>query len=238
MSAEEIAFVAFVVLVGAVLQGSVGFGMGLLASPILILFDPRFVPGPVLLSTLLLTSLLTLRDRHAIDFHGIQWAMVGRIGGTVLAGFVLAVVSSHWMELLLGVAVLFGVVMSVSGLRFRPNRPVLLAAGLLSGLLGTIASIGGPPMALVYQNAEGAQLRGTMSGFFLLGTIVSLAMLSAIGRFGFYELGLALLMLPSILIGFVCSRWTSRHVDQGYTRLAVLVVAAVAGIIVVFRQFW
>ena len=238
MSAEEIAFVAFVVLVGAVLQGSVGFGMGLLASPILILFDPRFVTGPILLSTMLLTRLLTLRDRHAIDCHGIQCAMVGRIGGTVLAGFVLAVVSSHCMELLLGVAVLFGVVMSVSGLRFRPNRPVLLAAGLLSGLLGTIASIGGPPMALVYQNAEGAQLRGTMSGFFLLGTIVSLAMLSAIGRFGFYELGLALLMLPSILIGFVCSRWTSRHVDQGYTRLAVLVVAAVAGIIVVFRQFW
>ena len=238
MLPAEIVFVACVVLVGAILQGSVGFGMGLLASPILILIDPRFVPGPILLSTMLLTTLLTLRERHAIDFHGIQWAMVGRVGGTVAAGLVLAVVSNDWMELLLGVVVLFGVVISFSGLRFRPNRPVLVTAGVLSGLLGTIASIGGPPMALVYQNAEGARLRGTMSGFFLLGTIVSLATLSAIGRFGFHEMGLALLMLPSVLVGFVCSRWTSRYIDQGYTRPAVLVVAAFAGTIVVFRQFW
>ena len=63
-------------VVGSTLQGSVGFGMGLLASPILVLIDQRFVPAPLLLSILCLTTLLTLRERRAIDVMGLRWAVV------------------------------------------------------------------------------------------------------------------------------------------------------------------
>ena len=105
----EIALVGLIVLVGSTLQGSVGFGMGLLASPLLILIDPRFVPAPILLSTLVLVSLLTLRERHAIDLHGIGWAMVGRVGGTAAAGVVLVALPGDRLVLLFGVLVLAGV---------------------------------------------------------------------------------------------------------------------------------
>lgn len=41
---NELVLASITVLVGSTLQASVGFGMGLLASPILILLDSRFVP--------------------------------------------------------------------------------------------------------------------------------------------------------------------------------------------------
>ena len=211
--------------------------MGLLASPILILIDPRFVPGPILLSTTVLTVLLVYRERTAIDFHGIQWAMVGRLVGTVLASAILLVVSADQLVLLIGVFILSAVGMSLSGFRFDPIRPVLVVAGMLSGLLGTVASVGGPPMALVYQHAEGARIRSTMSGFFLLGTILSLGALWYVGRFGVHEIQLTLVMLPSVLTGFVLSKWTAVYVDRGYVRPAVLSVAAGAGLLVIIRQF-
>ncbi len=211
--------------------------MGLIASPILILIDPRFVPGPILLSTTVLTVLLVYRERTAIDFHGIQWAMVGRLVGTVLASAILLVVSADQLVLLIGVFILSAVGMSLSGFRFDPIRPVLVVAGMLSGLLGTIASVGGPPMALVYQHAAGARIRSTMSGFFLLGTILSLGALWYVGRFGAYEIQLTLVMLPSVLTGFVLSKWTAVYVDRGYVRPAVLSVAAGAGLLVIIRQF-
>ena len=211
--------------------------MGLIASPILILIDPRFVPGPILLSTTVLTVLLVYRERTAIDFHGIQWAMVGRLVGTVLASAILLVVSADQLVLLIGVFILSAVGMSLSGVRFDPIRPVLVVAGMLSGLLGTIASVGGPPMALVYQHAAGARIRSTMSGFFLLGTILSLGALWYVGRFGAYEIQLTLVMLPSVLTGFVLSKWTAVYVDRGYVRPAVLAVAAGAGLLVIIRQF-
>ena len=237
MSPGEILTVVLTVLFGATLQGSVGFGMGLLASPILILIDPRFVPGPILLSTTVLTVLLVYRERTAIDFHGIQWAMVGRLFGTVLASAILLVVSADQLVLLIGVFILSAVGMSLSGFRFDPIRPVLVVAGMLSGLLGTVASVGGPPMALVYQHAAGARIRSTMSGFFLLGTILSLGALWYVGRFDAYEIQLTLVMLPSVLTGFVLSKWTAVYVDRGYVRPAVLSVAAGAGLLVIIRQF-
>ena len=237
MSPGEILTVVLTVLFGATLQGSVGFGMGLLASPILILIDPGFVPGPILLSTTVLTVLLVYRERTAIDFHGIQWAMVGRLVGTVLASAILLVVSADQLVLLIGVFILSAVGMSLSGFRFDPIRPVLVVAGMLSGLLGTIASVGGPPMALVYQHAAGARIRSTMSGFFLLGTILSLGALWYVGRFDAYEIQLTLVMLPSVLTGFVLSKWTAIYVDRGYVRPAVLSVAAGAGLLVIIRQF-
>lgn len=232
----EIALVGLIVLVGSTLQGSVGFGMGLLASPLLILIDPRFVPAPILLSTLVLVSLLTLRERHAIDLHGIGWAMVGRVGGTAAAGVVLVALPGDRLVLLFGVLVLAGVGMSVSRVRLAPVRPVLVGAGLISGVLGTIASIGGPPMALVYQNEPGARIRSTMSGFFMAGTILSLAALRGVGRFGLYEVGLAMLMLPALLAGYVLSGWTAGVVDRGHTRRAVLAVSGASGVAIVIRQ--
>jgi len=104
--------------------------------------------------------------------------------------------------------------------------------------MGTIASIGGPPMALVYQDAEGARLRATMSSVFWVGMILSLVALRLVGRFGSEEVRLTLVMLPGTLIGLCTSRWTASVVDRGNTRTAVLAVAAVAGGVVILRQLF
>ena len=236
MSWFDILIASVTVLIGSTLQGSVGFGMGLLASPVLILIEPRFVPAPILLSTFCLTSFLAVREWDAIDVDGLRWAVVGRTGGTILAGFVLAVLPNDWMMLVLGLFVLFGVAMSMSGLKVKPTRLVLLWAGALSGVMGTIASIGGPPIALVYQDAPGARIRATMSCLVWVGTIMSLIVLWLVGRFGETELRLTLILLPGLFLGVFVSRWTAHIVDRGSTRAAVLSVAGLAGLVVVLRQ--
>lgn len=236
MSWIEIGLATVTVLVGATMQGSIGFGMGLLASPVLMLIDPRFVPAPVLLSTFVLTTLLSVRDRHGIDNAGLGWAVAGRLGGTVAAMTVLVVLPEDGMDLLFGGLVLLGVGLSLSGLRPAPVRSVLVGAGALSGMMGTIASIGGPPMALVYQDARGVTLRGTMSSFFWVGTFVSLVALWMIGRCGIAELRLTALLLPAVVTGFLCSHRTATLVDRGYTRQAVLAVATLTGVLVIVRQ--
>ena len=53
MSLSDIAVVMFCSGAGFTLQGAVGFGMGMLSSPIFILIDPKLVPGPVLAATML-----------------------------------------------------------------------------------------------------------------------------------------------------------------------------------------
>ena len=88
--------------VGAVLQGTIGFGSMLLAAPILVLIDPRFAPGPVLLNGLALSIVMAVRERAHIDLRGVGWILGGRIPGTLIGAGALVALSSRATGLLFG----------------------------------------------------------------------------------------------------------------------------------------
>jgi hypothetical protein len=228
------AFVA--VAGGAAVQGSVGFGLSLVAVPLLALIEPRLLPGPLLCVAIVLTLLLSHRERHSIDFHGVTWGIAGRVPGAVVGAVALEVVPQQQLSLMFGGLVILAVLISLLPLRIRPTAPRLLGAGLLSGFMGTTAAVGGPPIALLLQHSPGPQLRGTLSGFFVLGASVSLLALIVIGRFGLSELWLAFLLLPGILVGFWASGHTARLLDRGYTRPVVLALSSAAAIAVILRH--
>jgi len=74
--------------------------------------------------------------------------------------------------------------MVLACLRWQPClRPSsLLLAGIASGVGGTAASIGGPLIALLYQRAAGSQVRGTLGGYFVVGSIMSITALVGTGQ--------------------------------------------------------
>ncbi len=237
MSSLDLVVVVLCSVAGFTLQGAVGYGMGILGTPILILIDPRLVPGPVLASTMVFTLMVTVRERRGIDLGGVGWALAGRIVGTLPAAAVLAVLPESQLSRVFGLMVILAVAISVSGVDVRPRPSTLLAGGALSGLMGTVAAIGGPPIALLYQHASGTRFRGTLSSLFFVGTIISIVALVPAGRFGGSELRLTLLLLPGAAFGFLVSRRLASRLDRGYTRPAILAVAAMAGLIVVVRSF-
>ncbi len=236
MTVLQIVAVSTAVALGAAVQGSVGFGLSLVAVPILALIEPRLLPGPLLCVAIVLTLLLTHRERRSIDFFGVTWGLAGRIPGAVIGAAALTVMPRDQISLMFGLLVLAAVVISLLQIRVRPTAPGLVAAGLLSGFMGTTAAVGGPPIALLLQHKPGAELRATLSGFFLVGASVSLLALVAIGRFGLPELWLALTLLPAILVGFWASRYTARILDRGYTRTVVLAMSSAAAVAVILRQ--
>jgi uncharacterized membrane protein YfcA len=224
------------VTLGAAVQGSVGFGLSLVAVPLLALIEPSLLPGPLLCVAIVLTLLLTHRERRSIDFFGVAWGLSGRIPGAALGAAALTVMPSDRISLMFGVLVLAAVVISMLQIRVRPTAPGLVVAGLLSGFMGTTAAVGGPPIALLLQHKPGAELRATLSGFFLVGASVSLLALATIGRFGVPELWLALTLLPGILVGFWISGRTARILDRGYSRTVVLALSSAAAVAVILRQ--
>ena len=61
---------ALVIAAGTALQATVGFGLALVAAPVLVLIDPVFVPGPVIASALVLTLRMVWREWSALDWRG------------------------------------------------------------------------------------------------------------------------------------------------------------------------
>lgn len=222
-------FLALVALgLGAMLQGSVGFGMNVLAAPILAVIDPRFVPGPLLVAAGVMTALVLVRERAALSVRQVGWAFAGRIPGSVLGALAVAAMSVRTLSITLAVIVLAAVAVSAVGVTVPITRRSLVIAGGLSGFTGTSTSVGGPPMALLYQRQEGAGIRADLSGFFLLGVMLSITLLALTGAFGADELRLGALTIPPVVLGFIASRWTRERVSGPRVRPAVLALAGLS----------
>lgn len=238
MTAGELTLAAIVMAIGACLQGAVGFGSNLVAAPLLLLLSRTFVPGPVIVASLLLNLFVLRREGAGSVDARIGPAIVGQVPGAILAGVVFATVPERGLSLLFAAMVLAAVALSAVGRQLPMTRPALVGAGATSAFMGTISGIGGPPMAMVFQRLPGPALRGTLSRFFLIGGVVSLATLLVVGRLGGDEVVPALVLLPGTAAGFALSGPLARRVDRGAVRPVVLVLSAVSAVAVVVRELW
>lgn len=224
------------IFAAACLQASIGFGMGMLVAPVLAVIEPQLIPGMILMLGFSLTILVTIRERHDLDLHGAGWALVGRVPGTMAGAWLVVVIPADGLAWLVAAAVLAGVLMAFRGWTPYPGRRNLMVAGAASGLMGTSTSVGGPPMAIIWQGSQGPQLRGTMSAFFLVGTTMSLLALLAGGAISPQILHVAALMLPPVLAGYLVSRLVNRTLDRRRLRLTALAVSALGAVLVIIVQ--
>ncbi|GAB3211830.1 TSUP family transporter [Marinactinospora thermotolerans] len=224
------------VLVGAAVQGGVGLGVGLVAAPVVSMLAPELMPGTMLVVSAVL-PLLTIGTewRHA-DLPGLSWALLGRLVGTLPGVWVVAVLPAAELEAVVGVMVLVAVALTVRAVRLRATPGTLGLAGLVSGVTGTATSIGGPPIALVYQHAAGPRVRATLAGYFAVGALLSLAALALGGQVSDRQVVAGVALVPFVVAGFLLSRPLRRAVDGERLRAALLVVVTLSGIVLLARS--
>lgn len=230
MPIADLALAAAILSVACAIQAAVGFGANLIAAPVLVLINPEFVPGPLVGVGVVLTLLMVLREPERARTRHLVLALGGRIPGNVLGAVALLAVAEDDLSLLVGVIVLVAVALSASGLHIPPTDPAVFGAGVASGFSGTTASIGGPPMALLYQRETGPTLRGTLARLLFYGAVLSLVTLLVIGRYDGTDAVATLALLPGVALGWALSPPLARRLDRGYTRVAVLSLSAAAAV--------
>ena len=236
MTPTAFAVVAFAIFFASCLQASIGFGMGMLAAPIVAIIDPGLVPGTLIMLATLVTALVVIREGAALDVRGAGWALIGRVPGTIAGAALLSALPERGLALLLGGVVLLGIVVTSLGWVPVVRRRNLMFAGAASGVLGTATSIGGPPMALIWQKNTGARLRSTMSAFFLVGSILSLITLTIAGEVTAHTVRLFLLLAPATLLGYAVSRFLNRVLDRRRLRLTAISLSTIGAVVLVAQQ--
>lgn len=236
MSVLGYCVVAATVMLASALQASIGFGIGLLAAPIVALVDPGLIPGTLIMVATLLTLMVVIREREDIDLHGTGWALVGRVPGTVAGALLLAMLPHRALAIMLSAVVLGGVVLTSFGWIPAARRRNVVLAGAASGVLGTATAIGGPPMALVWQRNTGARLRGTMSGFFLVGSVMSIAALAATGAIHTRTMWGFAVLVPAAIAGYLLSRPMNKFLDPHRLRWLAIGVSTVGAIVLIVRE--
>lgn len=222
----QLALASAITAGAASLQGTIGFGFALICVPLLSLIDPALTPVPQLLLVLPLTVTVAWRDRHAADLRAVPWVTLGRLPGAVIGVMLLATVNEQTLEILIASMILAAVAIVSTGVTIRRNPATSFTAGVASGITGLVASIGGPPLALLYRSAKGATVRASLGVVFAIGVVISLTARGIASEISADDLLVAALLLPSMAIGLWLGRSWAGRVEGQHLRTAILMVSA------------
>ena len=146
MELNIVSIIIFLVVVfGAAFHSSVGMGFGILVGPILIQIDPAFIPGPIILSGLFLAIFIIIREHRSIDIQGIKFALLGRIFGCIIAGFLIKIINPLLYNILFCTIIFLTIISTSIKGNIKINTASMIIAGVISGIMANLSSIGGPP---------------------------------------------------------------------------------------------
>ncbi len=220
---------AFGITVAAgLVQGTIGFGLAVVSVPVLSLLDRDLAPVPQLLIALPLALAMVWREWRHLDLSGVGWVLAGRLPGAALGVVLLKLVSETALDVLIAVLVLTGVVIVASGVVIRLNPITKVTAGIASGTMGLVASVGGPPLALLYREVEGGRLRSSLNAIFAIGIVFSIGVRGTTGEISGNDLRVALFLIPAAFLGLWLSRFFTDRMEGPALRSAVLAISALA----------
>lgn len=224
-----------IVFVAANLQIATGMGFGMVAAPLLVLLDPLFAPVPILMVGLFLASAGAWPERRNLVAWEMKAGIGGRIVGSIAAlGLLLIFSDQKAFYLLFGILALSGVLISAFGRRMAFTRQNHWMLSAVSGLMGTITSVGAPPMAILYAGQPPAKVRPTLNTLFLVSCIVGLTSLSLAGRLEPAHVIIAACFMPGVLLGVR----TGSLLKTGNAKVlgrALLLIAGAASLSLIFR---
>ncbi len=235
-STAELLVITAVAVAAAIVAGSAGIGVGLIASPVLLSMDTDFAPGPLLLGSLVISLRHVAFEFNELDREALQRALIGLPFGLAAAIAVLHVMQPSTLAFAIGIFICIASGLLLAG--FRPARSALIdvLSGAGCAFTSSAAALPGPPLVIGFSDLSPKCLRCTISVFIIIVSVCSTVAWIAIDRFGGRELELTATLLPGLLSGLFLSRWTRPFLDRSWFRPAVLTLALIGGALLAFRQ--
>jgi uncharacterized membrane protein YfcA len=228
--------VAVIVALGSFVQATIGLGLGLLGAPLIALLEPSLVPTLLLLLAVPVSTGVLWVERHHISWRVIRWALPARIPGTVLGVWLATAFDERILGIVVGVLVLVAVGLAVHTVEVRQTRLTLVSAGLAAGTGGTAAAIGGPPMALVMAHRPPREVRGTLSLFFVVGSLMSIALFWYEDALPRASVALGLAYLPLVAVAMWAGHHANQRIPREAFRRAVLALCATSAVVLLAKS--
>jgi len=220
------------------LQGVVGFGFALVATPLaLIYLEKETVVSSMLVISVVLNGFLTKKIKKPVNFKQVIPLFLASLVGMPVGIWILKAIPINLMKVLVGSLAIISTVILYFG-KFRlPQKKFLTAiAGFASGFLQTSTSMSGPPVVLLLagQKLPKKEFRKTLVSFFFLMGIVSISLFFVSQIITLERVSFGLISIPFVfLAGFLGDKVATR-VPQKVFRFLALGVVSLSGLYSIF----
>jgi uncharacterized membrane protein YfcA len=228
---------AVITLIAAVVNGALGYGFSSITVPLALLFLTNRVLNPALVLVEVVLNAYVLfvnRDSIGAVFRRMLPIVAGLVPGVIAGTFVVARVDPGWLKLGTFTLLLPLILLQAAGYRrpIRSERAIGMPFGAGVGLLYSLTTISGPPLALMLNNQGLAkrEFRAAL-GFIRLAEASFTAVAYAYaGLFTAGSLALVPSLLPSLLIGVPLGAWLIRRINaETFRRICMSFDAWVVG---------
>lgn len=237
VSPTELAIALVVTAIGAIVQGTIGIGFAVVSVPILSLVNPVLAPVPQLLLAVPLAFSMTWRERSHIDAGSVVWMLGGRLPGSLIGVVLLGLATQRSLDIGIAASVLVAVAILGAGLTVPRNPVTDFSTGIVAGIMGMVASMGGPAAALLFKDARGPTIRSSLALFFSVGLVVTLLLRIVTDRIAGDDIQLAVLLLPGLIFGYIASSRLRHRLDGVALRPAILILSTLAAAGLLIRAF-
>ena len=208
-----------ITLLAATVNGALGYGFSSLTVPVALLFYANRVLNPVLvLLEVILNSYILFTNSQSVPrvWRRVLPLLAGLLPGVLIGSYILTSVHPGWIKLFTYTAILPLILIQAAGVRryIQAEKVVSLPFGVGVGVLYSVTTISGPPLALLFNN------QGYVKQDFRAGLALIRMAESSLTATAYYFLGLYTtetpqfmsLILPSVLIGIPLGGFLIRRI--------------------------
>jgi uncharacterized membrane protein YfcA len=226
-----------IVLLAAFINGALGYGFSSLTVPIALVFYTNRILNPAIVLIEVVINFYVL----IINLSGVPavWRrvlpiVIGLLPGIAVGALVLASFQPGWMKFGTYTVILPLILIQAAGWR-RPIRSTWLSGlpfGTALGILYSVTTISGPPLAILFNN------QGLIKNEFRAGLALVRVVESSVTTVVYYQLGLfiaesaniLLMFIPSVVIGIPLGAYLIRRLDaETFRRICMSFDAWVVG---------
>lgn len=225
------------VTIAALLAGASGFGLGIMAVPLLLLagFSLPFIVTAILLISLATRISVVWRLRRSIDRRRSAMLAGAAVPGLVVGAVLLQSTDDHVLRIAVG----SGVACAALALAITDRRPprrqfrgMYAVAGFAGGILGTSTSLTGIPPALLLtrRGIATTTFLADLAAYFIATASIGLGILAVDGHLSRSGAEAFLWWLPGVLVANLVGTSVALRLPRTTFRALVLALAFVAGI--------
>ena len=226
-----------IALFAAFVNGAIGYGFSSLTVPLALVFYANRILNPAVVLIEVFLNLYVLfinRDGVPAVWRRVFPILVGLLPGIAIGAFVLALLQPGWIKLGTYIVILPLILVQAAGWR-RPIRSTWLVGlpfGTGLGILYSVTTISGPPLAILFNN------QGLVKNEFRAGLALVRVAESSVTAIVYYQLGLFIaesatlltVFIPSVVVGIPLGAYLIRRLDaETFRRICMSFDAWVVG---------
>ena len=231
------------VMAGGLIKGTIGFGMPMVALPLIAFAVPVTTAMILLCAPIFLTNLLQIKFKQGISSYRFLPMFLFLVVGLIIGARLILEINLNTITQIIAILIIFAAVINCFGFKINNNinkkneRIITSFIGFGSGILGGLSTVYGPPMLayLVAVDLPKEKFVRTVSTMYFIGSFPLYGSLIYYGFATKQDLIMSLLLIIPALIGQQIGTKIRDKINQKQFRNCILVTLVILGIMLFIK---